>query len=885
MHAAQGMTRDAAIGVLDTGHGRLSGQAALYVEASRARERFALVTDNRETLAEALEENHGAGMTAREAVGEDDDPSPGAPGAALGMLRELRDDWRALAARAEAEDVALSRMDDYARIVTGVAALADETDLPADLAAFAAEVRDRDAGIVERRNRELAFVQQADMHCRKQPLLEWAAAERGKAMSELPEHAEWRAEGEALAETGRRLEENRGIVGRVAAALARIVRSFRIDDAERFREDAVRHEAAAAAAGIEPRAMPGAERLAERAAALSTDGLPDEVRRTVEGWSAASPAPEAAPREVRRDPRHDEAGRLVEAFLQDCRDHMGRAAGIGPAERGAPEEAALDGWVERADKLRRDGLRMLGEGAGVRLNDPARIRLAGAANERDRVRDAVDALAGESLRLRAAALVDLDRRVEGEARAAGWDPADLPSWDALKTLAGALRDEPGLDPEAKGIAEAALAHDARVEVETAPAASFLEECARHLGQRDGMDEQTHDRGVGHAGLEELRAWREGSTDLRETARRLLGQSPGDATEVRAAARLANMPRLRDRVAGVLGRLEQHELRDRAADFRAAAGSVEARARERETLPLHAEGYGRATEMARSVAGQKEQPAPVRREAGAWLDRDREWREHLASVRDLTGEEGRRADPAQRREAAELPAVAEAVRRETGRLAGLPPLERGIRWTGDAPLIAGDRLAFRADGETWQAAVESPGLSGGLRGSDTLALRIADPHTETTPAGGRLVEIAARVLAEGGCIRAAWSDAGLRELELARQRSVPLGDCRLPCREPVPGDRIAWTEAAGPAGEVRTVEAEVVASTATGEGHALDLRVVRATGPGAPEPGATIGRTAEAVTGRGCFRAEWRDEARRERVLRPPQQEHKQDRSQGRGFSM
>ena len=99
VHAAQGMTRDAAIGVLDTGHGRLSGQAALYVEASRARERFVLVTDNRETLAEALEENDGAGMTAREAVGEDDDPSPGAPAAALGMLRELRDDWRALTVR------------------------------------------------------------------------------------------------------------------------------------------------------------------------------------------------------------------------------------------------------------------------------------------------------------------------------------------------------------------------------------------------------------------------------------------------------------------------------------------------------------------------------------------------------------------------------------------------------------------------------------------------------------------------------------------------------------------------------------------------------------------------------------------------------------------
>ena len=70
IHAAQGMTRDRAIGVLDTGHGRLTGQAGLYVEASRARDRFVLVTDNRETLEEALEDNDGARLTAREAVGE-----------------------------------------------------------------------------------------------------------------------------------------------------------------------------------------------------------------------------------------------------------------------------------------------------------------------------------------------------------------------------------------------------------------------------------------------------------------------------------------------------------------------------------------------------------------------------------------------------------------------------------------------------------------------------------------------------------------------------------------------------------------------------------------------------------------------------------------------
>ena len=894
VHAAQGMTRDAAIGVLDTGHGRLSGQAALYVEASRARERFVLVTDNRETLAEALEENDGAGMTAREAVGEDDDPPPGAPAAALGMLKELRDDWHALTARAEAETVELSQMEDYARIVTGVSALAEVKGLPTELAAFAAEVRDRDTAIVERRQRELAFVQQADMHCRKQPLLQWAAAERGKAVSELPEHAQWRAEGEALAETGRALreseQESRGIAGRVASALGRIVRSFRLDEAARFRDDAARHEAGARAAGIDPRKMAGAETLAERARALGERDLPEILRRTVETWTAEPPAQEPARREVRQEPRHEEAGRRIEVFLQDCRDHMDLAAGHGA------RDATLDGWLERAEALRTHGLRMLGEGEGVRLDDPARIRLSGADEERGRVRDAVGGLADEGLRLRAGAFIGLHRRVEAEARNAGCDPADLPSWDSVRTRAASLRDEPGLAPEARGIVDAVLAHDVRVEVEIAPLEAFLEAGARHLERRTGLEGEARERGVGAVELEAMPAWREGSTDLRETAHRLLGQAPGDATETRAASRLETMPRLRDRVGAILDRLETQELRDRAAEFRAAAASVEARARQADTLPLHAGGYRRATEMAREIAGREQQPAEVRREAGAWLDRDRTWREELASVRSLTGVAGQRADPAERREAARLPAVAEAVRRETGRLARLPPLTDGIAWTGDAPLIAGDRIAFRADGRTWQAAVISPGASGGVRETDTLILRMADSGKETTPAEGRLAEIGARTLVEGGCVRAPWSDARLRELELARQRSVPSGACRLPCPEPVPGDRIDWTEAAGPGGEVRTVEAGVVARTATGEGYDLDLRVIRASGPGAPEPDSTIRRTAGAVAARGCFRAAWDDEARRERILRPPererqkrQQEEKQqqdrDRSRDRGFSM
>ena len=70
VHAAQGLTRDKVIAVLDSGHGFLANQQTFYVEISRARDEAIILTDNREQLAETLEENTGEVLTALEAVGE-----------------------------------------------------------------------------------------------------------------------------------------------------------------------------------------------------------------------------------------------------------------------------------------------------------------------------------------------------------------------------------------------------------------------------------------------------------------------------------------------------------------------------------------------------------------------------------------------------------------------------------------------------------------------------------------------------------------------------------------------------------------------------------------------------------------------------------------------
>ena len=70
VHAAQGITCDRAIAVLDTGRGGVADQATFYVELTRARDNVVLLTDDREALIEALEAAPAGEMSALKAIGE-----------------------------------------------------------------------------------------------------------------------------------------------------------------------------------------------------------------------------------------------------------------------------------------------------------------------------------------------------------------------------------------------------------------------------------------------------------------------------------------------------------------------------------------------------------------------------------------------------------------------------------------------------------------------------------------------------------------------------------------------------------------------------------------------------------------------------------------------
>ena len=70
VHAAQGLTCDRVIAVLDTDRGAPADQAMFYVELTRARDNVVLLTDDREALIEALETSPEEELSALKAIGE-----------------------------------------------------------------------------------------------------------------------------------------------------------------------------------------------------------------------------------------------------------------------------------------------------------------------------------------------------------------------------------------------------------------------------------------------------------------------------------------------------------------------------------------------------------------------------------------------------------------------------------------------------------------------------------------------------------------------------------------------------------------------------------------------------------------------------------------------
>ncbi len=149
VHRAQGLTTDNAIAVLDAAS-MMSDRSMLYVEMSRARHGFVLLTDDTEQLVARLEQEGQSVPSALEATGEAPwlRPDLAMPVAQKPSLWPVLEDWRRHVAEAGARGEEPFRMDGCEALMARAGAhVRNGCDLPGELASavedHAAFARDR----------------------------------------------------------------------------------------------------------------------------------------------------------------------------------------------------------------------------------------------------------------------------------------------------------------------------------------------------------------------------------------------------------------------------------------------------------------------------------------------------------------------------------------------------------------------------------------------------------------------------------------------------------------------------------------------------------------------------------------------------------------------
>ena len=216
VHAAQGITCDQVIAVLDANQGAIAGQAAFYVELTRARDNAVLLTDDRDGLVEALETAAGDELSALEAIGHQfREPEP---------------------------EVAVAEKE----------AISPETLRDAKI--WQEEIHATLERHLDRRLAEREMLLGRARHPRMDGI---------PALADVEGHAEWRER--TLAAVGACREHNEGVAGKVDL-LEKLV-AFD-DDLAEFDRDRQRHAQAARAAGEDFALHPGIEDLIARGRAL-----------------------------------------------------------------------------------------------------------------------------------------------------------------------------------------------------------------------------------------------------------------------------------------------------------------------------------------------------------------------------------------------------------------------------------------------------------------------------------------------------------------------------------------------------------------------------------------------------------------------------------------
>ena len=587
VHAAQGRTARGAIAVLESA-GAVD-QALFHVELSRASENFLLITDDREGLVEALEGRPGGDDGALEALGIDPARPPVVDPE---TFAELASDWRALLRRGEETGRDLHDLPGHDGIMARAAALSAIGDLPPDMRRLTATMLEgQERRIAEEREaRDLAARVRA--HWRRWPEIGWAAKAKGRAPEDMPEHAEWRREGDALLEAARARNGEAGLREGIEA----IERTRTIDDSGRFRRgwralrDLARRDSVPE---LHCEGGPEVARLGERLDGV--EGLDNGVARSVAEW-----------KEIH----------VVQAALADAvRDLSGRAVRWQERKAGMPS-----GPHDPADPVRResreDGERIVAE-AGAMLADgsPHRPHLDAMPENAERIRRSLPDVRAALAADRRNAFAWLAGEVNREADEGNVPKFHAPRCGELVRLAGELAGDPGLsEADAKAVRAWQDLH--------AREGALVREIRDWPRRADDLTERYPGP---EAAPEALAKWRAGARDSMAERRRMLsGEGPH-------AAHLAAMPEARadmretgDWLGRFVDRSVQEELLGREAEAGRQADATGG-------IAFDAPAWGVLMERVRELDARDRMADAVRREVGRLKGRDARWTRDRADV--------------------------------------------------------------------------------------------------------------------------------------------------------------------------------------------------------------------------------------------------------------
>ena len=379
VYRAQGLTRDNVIAVLDSAS-MMSDRAMLYVEMSRARDGFVLLTDDTEQLVSRLEREGERVSSALEAAGQAPWLEPDMAVTEKPALWPVLEEWRAHVQRAEKAGVPPFHLMGCDALMARMGALAEKDALPGELAEVLEEHRpfaeDR-AMVSDWTSSMLEIAGQ-----RERMLAEAAAA--GTAVTSLPGHSAWsrRAEG-ALDESMELEDEDRyGVhLDRIAGARAQLGEPL----GELGR--ALEFDGTAVSLQSEWRAWEGGEGdtpledFAARIAALAREAAPGEMPPDL---SRAADEIAERQREAEELRRKEEERKLAERKARDAqsaleelareRTQLLHAAALEPVAK----QADWQDWRDRAEAAMAEAGTVAEDAA---LGEHVREALAASAEE------------------------------------------------------------------------------------------------------------------------------------------------------------------------------------------------------------------------------------------------------------------------------------------------------------------------------------------------------------------------------------------------------------------------------------------------------------------------------------------------------------------------